>query len=136
MSLKKSSDFLGFFSLGTMGVDAGRDFTFGSFRLRESERLLLSHSLPIPLTPKAFDVLVLLVKNAGHLVEKENLIQSAWPDSFVEEGNLTRTIHTLRRALGDDSHDNKFIETVPTKGYRFIAPIEVISAEPANEGEK
>ncbi|MCC6451484.1 MAG: transcriptional regulator, partial [Acidobacteria bacterium] len=110
-----------------MSVDAGQDFAFRSFRLREAERLLLRHDEPIPLTPKAFDVLVFLVKNAGHLVEKETLMRKVWPDSFVEEGNLTRTIYTLRRTLGEDDNGNKYIETVPTKGYRFVAPVEHVS---------
>ena len=107
-------------------MDSGtsHDFRFRSFRLCETERLLLKNGDPVPLTPKAFDVLIHLVKNAGHLVEKEKLIQSVWPDSFVEEGNLTRTIHTLRRALGENDSGNKFIETVPTKGYRFVAAVE------------
>ncbi len=107
-------------------MDSGtsHDFHFRSFRLCETERLLLKNGDPVPLTPKAFDVLIHLVKNAGHLVEKEKLFQSVWPDSFVEEGNLTRTIHTLRRALGENDNGNKFIETVPTKGYRFVAAVE------------
>ena len=118
-----------------MSVDAGQDFAFRSFRLREAERLLLRDDEPIPLTPKAFDVLVFLVKNAGHLVEKETLMRKVWPDSFVEEGNLTRTIYTLRRTLGEDDNGNKYIETVPTKGYRFVAPVEHVSQEPLATNE-
>ncbi|MEO8042171.1 MAG: winged helix-turn-helix domain-containing protein [Acidobacteriota bacterium] len=78
----------------------------------------------MPLTPKAFDVLVYLVARRGHLVGKEELMEAVWQDLFVEEGNLTRIINALRRALGEDDNGNKFIETVPTKGYRFVAKIE------------
>lgn len=116
-----------------MESDTSHDFRFRSFRLCETERLLLKNDESVPLTPKAFDVLIHLVKNAGHLVEKEKLIQSVWPDSFVEEGNLTRTIHTLRRTLGENDNGNRFIETVPTKGYRFVAPIEPPSERPITE---
>ena len=73
------------------------------------------------MTPKSFDVLAFLVVNAGQLVEKEELMRAVWPDTFVEEANLARVIHTLRKALGDDGNGNKFIETIAKKGYRFVA---------------
>lgn len=107
-------------------------YRFKTFTLDIAERQLTQDSEPIPLTPKAFDVLVLLVENRGHLVTKDELIASVWPDSFVEETNLARAVHTLRRTLGQDNNGNKFIETVPTKGYRFVA--DVTLDEGGNEG--
>ncbi len=100
-----------------------RSYRFKSFHLNVSERRLLDADRTIALTPKSFDVLVYLVERAGHLVEKEELMQAVWPDSFVEDGNLSRTIHDLRKALGQDKNGNKFIETIPTKGYRFVADV-------------
>ncbi len=100
-------------------------FRFKSFRLDLAERQLLRHNAPIQLTPKAFDVLAILVGQSGHLVEKDELLRQVWADSFVEEANIARIIHTLRRALGEDENGNKFIETVATKGYRFVAKVTV-----------
>src|SRR5262245_19192275 len=86
--------------------------------------------LPVPLTPKAFDTLLLLVENRGRLVEKEALMKSVWPDSFVEENNLNRSIYILRKALGESSAQAKYIETVPKHGYRFVASV----VEPERDG--
>jgi DNA-binding winged helix-turn-helix (wHTH) protein/lipoprotein NlpI len=101
-----------------------RIYKFSSFRLDVAERQLFGGEDLIPLTPKAFDVLVYLIDNAGHLVAKDELMNAVWPDSFVDEVNLPRTIHTLRRVLGQDNNGKRFIETVPTKGYRFVAQVE------------
>src|SRR5262249_5008227 len=103
---------------------AGRDtpelYEFGPFRLEPAERKLLRGNEVIALTPKAFDTLVVLVRNSGHLLEKDELIQMLWPDSFVEEGNLTSNVSLLRKALGQDP---EYIETVPKKGYRFVGAV-------------
>lgn len=96
-----------------------RVWEFGLFRLDESERLLLREGLPVGLTPKVFDTLVALIEQSGHLVEKEDLMERLWPDTFVEEGALTRNISDLRKALGDA----RFVETVPKRGYRFVFPV-------------
>src|SRR4026208_2143416 len=104
-----------------MDSDDKNSYQFKTFLLNVSERQLLDSGNPVRLTPKAFDLLVYLVRRAGHLVGKEELRLARGADSFVEEGNLTRTIHALRKALGEDDNGNKFIETVPTKGYRFVA---------------
>ena len=93
---------------------------FGSFRLEPAERKLMRGNEVVVLTPKAFDTLVLLVRNSGHLLEKDELIRMLWPDSFVEEGNLSNNIFLLRKALGEDS---PFIETVPKRGYRFVGAV-------------
>ena len=106
-----------------MGREARRLYEFGPFRLDGDERLLLRGGLAIPLTPKVFDTLVVLVENSGHVLSKEELIQKVWPDSFVEENNLAQNISILRKALGETAAGLKFIETVPKRGYRFVAEV-------------
>jgi len=96
-------------------------YEFGRFRLELSEHVLLRDGHPVPLTPKNFDVLRVLVQNGGHLVEKERLLKEVWPDSFVEEGALNRSVSILRKALGEGPSGPKFIETIPKRGYRFVA---------------
>ncbi|HEX8139606.1 MAG TPA: alpha/beta fold hydrolase [Pyrinomonadaceae bacterium] len=100
-----------------------RLYRFGRFKLNKAERLLLCDSTPVPLTPKVFDTLLVLVENSGHVVSKEELIQKVWPDSFVEENNLAQNISILRKALGEGASGLKFIETVPKRGYRFVADV-------------
>ena len=94
---------------------------FGLFRLDSAERLLLRAGQPVSLTPKAFDLLVYLVDHAGRLVTKQALMSELWPNSFVEESNLTFTVSALRKALGDGQDGEQFIQTVPTRGYCFIS---------------
>jgi DNA-binding winged helix-turn-helix (wHTH) protein len=96
---------------------------FGAFRLNSAERLLLRAGQPISLTPKAFDLLVYLVERDGRLVTKQELLRAIWPDTFVEEANLTYTVSALRKALGDGQDGEQLIQTVPTRGYRFVAPV-------------
>jgi len=107
-----------------MNMAAKHFFEFGAFRLDTSERLLLHEGETVSLTPKAFDMLVTLVENCGHLVEKSELMRKLWPNSFVEEGSLAQNVSLLRKALGD-SERQKFIETVPRRGYRFVATVVV-----------
>jgi Tol biopolymer transport system component/DNA-binding winged helix-turn-helix (wHTH) protein len=95
-------------------------YEFGPFRLEPAERKLLRGSEVVALTPKVFDMLVMLVRNNGHLLEKDELIRALWPDSFVEEGNLSNNIFVLRKALGTD---HEYIETVPRRGYRFVGAV-------------
>jgi DNA-binding winged helix-turn-helix (wHTH) protein/TolB-like protein/tetratricopeptide (TPR) repeat protein len=127
MSLKNVPSFLLNFSEGEMSRKEMHSYTFKSFRLDLAERLLLNNNNPVPLTPKAFDVLVFLVEHSGHLVEKDELMQTVWADSFVEEANISRIIHTLRKALGEDENGNKYIETVAKSGYRFVAKVNTVS---------
>jgi DNA-binding winged helix-turn-helix (wHTH) protein/TolB-like protein/Tfp pilus assembly protein PilF len=94
-------------------------FRFGDFRLFPSEHLLLREETPLPLAPKAFEILLLLVENGGHLVKRETLMEAVWPDSFVEETNITVNISLLRKTLGNLADGHPYIETVPRKGYRF-----------------
>ena len=98
-------------------------YEFGAFRLDPTERLLLREGQVVALTPKAFDLLVYLVEHHGHLVEKQSLMTALWPDTVVEEANLAYNISALRKALANGREDAKFIETVPTRGYRFVAPV-------------
>jgi Tol biopolymer transport system component/DNA-binding winged helix-turn-helix (wHTH) protein len=106
-----------------MNRAAGPTYEFGPFRLDLSEHMLVRDGHAVPLTPKIFDVLRVLVQNGGHLVEKERLLREVWPDSFVEEGALNRSVSVLRKALGESSSGQKYIETVPKRGYRFVAPV-------------
>src|SRR5262245_12794696 len=98
-------------------------YEFGPYLLDSKERLLLRDGKAVPLTPKAFDVLLVLVEQAGHLVEKEELLNKVWPDSFVEENNLADNVSRLRKTLGEEESGQKFIETVPKRGYRFVAEV-------------
>ncbi len=124
MSFEKVPNFLvNFFEADMNNSETPSSYRFSSYLLDVAERQLSRNDKPVPLTPKAFDVLVYLVEHSGHLVLKDELMQAVWPDSFVDEVNLPRTIHTLRRALGEDENGGKFIETVPTKGYRFVAKV-------------
>jgi len=98
-------------------------YEFGPFRLNITERLLERNSELVPLTPKVFDTLAVLVENNGHIVEKSELMHQLWPDSFVEESSLTQNISLLRRALAEGGEESQYIETIPKRGYRFIAAV-------------
>jgi DNA-binding winged helix-turn-helix (wHTH) protein/TolB-like protein len=102
-------------------------YLFDQFSLDlQNERLLLDGE-PVTLQRKAFETLTLLVKNSGRIVTKEEFLQELWPDSFVEEGSLTVNISHLRKALGEGQDGRKFIETIPRRGYRFIAPVQELN---------
>src|ERR1044071_6788670 len=100
-------------------------YEFGPFVLDARSRILLREGATVRLTPKAFETLLVLIQHAVQVVEKEQLLKEVWPDSFVEEGSLSRNIHELRKALGDDSSEPRYIETIPKRGYRFVAPVKV-----------
>lgn len=102
-------------------------YRFENFCIDLEEQKLLKNGRPATLSPKAFGVLVLLASRANEMVEKEALISHIWPDSFVEEGNLTQYIHQLRKVLGSRSDGSPFIETINKAGYRFTAETEAIS---------
>lgn len=108
-------------------------YEFADFRLNVRERVLERlGGERVALPDKAFDTLCVLVRNAGKLVEKEEVLKSVWADSFVEENNLNKSIHSIRRALGEDG-DRKFVETVKKYGFRFVAEVKVVVPEPAPE---
>ena len=110
-------------------------YEFGPFRLEPAEHLLLRNGQVIPLPPKVFDTLLVLVQSSGHLVDKDELLRRVWPDTFVEEGNLTKNIFALRKILEGGRENEKFIETIPKRGYRFVAPVTELK-EPSVVGPK
>jgi DNA-binding winged helix-turn-helix (wHTH) protein len=137
------------------GKSQGRKrlYEFGAFRLDPSERILACHGKRVSLPPRAFDTLVVLVQRHGHVLTKDELIGTLWPDTFVEENNLTQQISALRRALGSrrsppdsghgpsrtgrggapsgDSPEHEHIETVPKLGYRFISEVREVEEDAA-----
>ncbi len=106
-------------------------YDFGEFRLDTRERVLEMSGRPVPIAPKALDVLIVLVRNSGHIVKKEQLIREVWPDTFVEENNLAFNISVLRKLLGESSAAPRYIETVPKRGYRFIAELAEMPGAPS-----
>ena len=106
-----------------MSNKTGGVYTFGAFHIDVSERELSLQGRPIPLPPKVFDVLFVLVENAGRIVGKDELMSQVWTDAFVEDANLTVNISALRKVLSEDAGASPFIETLPKRGYRFVAPV-------------
>jgi DNA-binding winged helix-turn-helix (wHTH) protein/TolB-like protein/Tfp pilus assembly protein PilF len=104
-------------------------YEFGPFRLNPEQHLLTRNGEAVSLTPKALETLLVLVENSGYLVEKGFLMKRVWPDAYVEEGNLTLNISTLRKALGETATYHQYIETIPKRGYRFVAPVRVSQDE-------
>ncbi len=104
-------------------MTAPQSYSFGSFRLLPVERLLTRNGKPLPLTPKVFDTLLLLVERRGRLVEKEELMELLWPGVFVNENNLNKNVSVLRKALRNGTGDDEYIETVPKRGYRFVGEV-------------
>src|SRR5215468_11221807 len=98
-------------------------YEFGSFRLDPANRQLLDEGRAVSLTPKALEILVILLQNGNGLTTKEELMRRVWPDSFVEEANLSVNISALRKLLGETPEGLQYIETVPKLGYRFVAPV-------------
>src|SRR5689334_12153346 len=111
-----------------MSEQIGSIYEFGDFRLDTKAKTLLRVDQPVPLTPKVFETLQFFLEHAGRLLEKDELMQGIWQDRFVEESNLTFNIKMLRKALQDDAQRPRFIETVPCRGYRFIAEVKQSSA--------
>jgi DNA-binding winged helix-turn-helix (wHTH) protein len=103
-------------------------YAFGPFRVDPDKQLLLRGDDPVPLTPKAFQILLVLIRHGQEVVTKDDLMMAVWPDTFVEEGNVSRTIFMLRKALGDSAQD-RFIITIPGRGYRFGEHIRVMRLE-------
>jgi Tol biopolymer transport system component/DNA-binding winged helix-turn-helix (wHTH) protein len=100
-------------------------FKFGEFEVRESEFLLIKSGESIPVEPKVFRVLLFLLRNPGRLVKKDEIVNAVWEDYSVSDNSLTRSVATLRRLLGDDAREPRYIATVQTVGYRFLCPVEV-----------
>src|SRR5262245_29305292 len=104
-------------------------YEFGRFQFDPADRLLLEDGRPVALTPKALEILLILVQNGSRLTTKEELMRKVWPDSFVEEANLTVNISALRKILGETSDGGSHIETVPKSGYRFVAAVRELQDE-------
>jgi DNA-binding winged helix-turn-helix (wHTH) protein/TolB-like protein/Flp pilus assembly protein TadD len=102
---------------------------FGPFRVDASRRLLLRDGDPVALTPKAFDILMVLLRNADRIVEKDELMKLVWPNTVVEENNLTRNVSSLRKALEEGPTDRRFIVTIPGRGYQFAAEVPLMAPE-------
>jgi DNA-binding winged helix-turn-helix (wHTH) protein/pimeloyl-ACP methyl ester carboxylesterase len=106
-----------------MATAASQTYEFGPFRLEVEERRLIRAGRAVPLRTKVFDTLRVLVEHAGRLLTKQELMQQIWPDAIVEENNLNHNISALRRALGEQVTGQRYIETVPRVGYRFVAHV-------------
>jgi Tol biopolymer transport system component/DNA-binding winged helix-turn-helix (wHTH) protein len=117
-----------------MGTETGPVYIFGPFRLDPAMRSLLRDGEPIPLAPKTFALLTVLVGSQGRLVSKEEIIRSLWDEAFVEEGNLTYQVSTLRKALGAEG--SRWIETVPKAGYRFLGPVTSTTFTPPQDVQR
>lgn len=110
-----------------------RIYVFGRFRLDAGKRLLFAGEEVVGLKPKAFDTLTALVEERGGVLSKEELMRRVWTEQFVEENNLAQNIYAIRRALGDGSDGVKYVETIPKRGYRFAAEVEVLEPSPPAE---
>jgi DNA-binding winged helix-turn-helix (wHTH) protein/Tol biopolymer transport system component len=129
-----------------MNVAEPQIYEFDDFRLDAGRRLLLQRGEPVPLKPKVFDTLLYLARHQGRILEKDELMRAIWPDAIVEENNLNQNVSTLRRVLGESLGENRYIVTVPGRGYRFAATVtavpnetvgrqasEILAIEPAGE---
>jgi DNA-binding winged helix-turn-helix (wHTH) protein/Tol biopolymer transport system component len=112
-----------------MTTDPRIVYEFGPFRMDPDKQLLLRENQPIPVTPKAFETLLALVRRSRDVVTKEELLKEIWPDSFVEESNLSQNIFMLRKALGDTAENRQYIVTLPGKGYRFAASVRTVTQQ-------
>ena len=112
---------------------SGHIHHFHDFAIDIEQRVLLRGGKAIPLAPKVFETLLALVESHGRIVLKEELMKRLWPDTFVEESNLTFNIQQLRKALGDNARKPIYVETIPRRGYRFIAGVEIAPADQPNE---
>ncbi|HEX5886379.1 MAG TPA: alpha/beta fold hydrolase [Pyrinomonadaceae bacterium] len=112
-----------------MNQPGRRFYLFDAFRVDAQERILFKENREVPLTPKVFDTLLVLLENSGHVLTKKELMQQVWPDSFVEENNLAQNISILRKALGASKQSEHYIQTVPKRGYRFLADVHATGGE-------
>ena len=111
-------------------------YDFGPFRADTVRRLLLRDGQQVPLTSKAFETLEVLIRHRDRVLEKEELLKTIWPDSFVEEANLVQNVSTLRKALCELPGEHRYIATVPGRGYRFVGQVQAHEAESGTEGDK
>jgi len=112
-----------------MNGPPGHVYEFGDFHLDAEKRLLWRGDAPVPLTPRVFETLLYMVEHHDTVLDKERLMEAVWPDSIVEENNLTQNVSTLRRVFGETPGSHRFIVTVPGRGYRFVAGVTLREAE-------
>src|SRR5215471_994048 len=113
-----------------MNEPKSHNYEFGDFRVDTARRQLLRRGGEVlPLKPKVFDTLLYLLQHSGSVVEKEELMRAIWPDAFVEENNLNQNVSKLRRMLGESRGENRFIVTVPGRGYRFAAEVKALAED-------
>jgi len=110
-----------------MPIETSQLYEFGPFRVDGVRRLLFRDDQQVPLTSKAFDTLLVLILHRDRVVEKDALLKAIWPDSFVEEANLAQHVSALRKALGEQAGEHRYIATIPGRGYRFVADVRVSS---------
>src|SRR5690349_6752077 len=112
-------------------MPANPHYRFGDFIVDTDQKLLLRQDKELPLTPKLFETLLILVENSGRIVQKEQFMERLWPHTFVDEANLTSNIQQLRKSLGDNARQPRYIETVTKRGYRFIADVQRVEVPAA-----
>ena len=112
-----------------MNAPPAHIYEFGDFRLDAEKRLLWREDEPVPLTSRVFETLLYMVEHHDTVLDKERLMEAVWPDSIVEENNLTQNISTLRRVFGETPGSHRFIVTVPGRGYRFVANVRLREAD-------
>src|SRR5271154_5913387 len=115
------------FSQGDRTLIQREIYEFGTYVLDSAQMLLRRDGSVVPLQPRALETLLVLVRRRGEVVSKQDVMEAVWPDSFVEEGNLTQNIFLLRRELGKTSDGEDYIQTMPKRGYRMNVPVEEIS---------
>src|SRR5262249_28617518 len=108
-------------------------YQFGRFSVDPEQRVILQDGTPLNLTPKVFDTLLCLVRNTERVLTKDELLKEVWPDTFVEEVNLAVNISALRKALGENAHESRYIVTVPGRGYRFVGAVRQVASKADNE---
>src|SRR6188474_842503 len=108
-----------------MSLPPSQIYEFGDYRLDSEKRFLWQNGAPVSLTPRVFDTLLFMVEHPNGVLDKERLMEAIWPDSIVEENNLTQNISALRRALGETPGSRHYIVTVPGRGYRFVADVQM-----------
>ncbi|HSN86965.1 MAG TPA: transcriptional regulator, partial [Thermoanaerobaculia bacterium] len=114
-----------------------RHYQFDQFRVDPFRRLLLRDSEVVPVTPKVFSILLVLLERRGEVVEKKELLEQVWPDTAVTEANLTQNVSSLRKALGERASERRYVVTLPGRGYSFVGdvlevPVETFALEPAS----
>jgi DNA-binding winged helix-turn-helix (wHTH) protein/predicted Zn-dependent protease len=112
-----------------MGTEGKTLYEFGPFRVDPDRQLLLRENQPVALTPKAFETLLILIRHHREMVSKDDLMKELWPDSFVEEANLSQNIFMLRKALGDTPEAHRYIVTIPGRGYRFATEVRTVARD-------